>query len=138
MDYREMTRLAQDPEGIRGIARMIMRIAADELSEKSQTFLADLEKYDGAKPLTTRQLEALYSLRERSSRSSTAGRYRASALFKLAFEHRFDLTEFEDEEWLESKHALGPGVAISKGEWRRLIALCKALDIIPREEWVEI
>ena len=133
-----MTRLAQDPEGIRGIARMIMRIAADDLSEKSQSFLSDLEKYDGTKPLSTRQLEALFALRERSSRSAAAGRYSASALFKLAFEHRFDLAEVDDEEWLELKHALGPGIAISKGEWRRLIALCKDLDIIAREEWIEI
>ena len=138
MDYREMTRLAQDPAGIRGIARMIMKLGAEELSEKSQSFLSDLEKYDGSKPLSTRQLEALYNLRERSTKRPTAGRYSAARLLERAFENRHDLPDVEDEEWIETRHAIGPGIAISSAEWRRLIALCKRLELIPSEEWIEL
>ena len=138
MNYREMARLAQDPAGIRGVAKMIMTVVADELSEKSHSFLSDLQSYDGSRPLSTRQLETLYALRERSTRRPTAGRYRAAVLFKLAFEQRFDLPDVDDEEWLETQHARGPEIAISAGEWRRLIALCKDLGIIERAEWVEI
>lgn len=138
MDYREMTRLAQDPAGVRGIAKMIMTVVADELSEKSHSFLASLQTYDGSKPLSTRQLETLYGLREQTSRRAVAGRYRASTLFKLLLENRYDLTEIEDEEWIERKIALGPDAAISSAEWRRLIALCKELGLIDRGEWVEL
>lgn len=138
MNYREMTRLAQDPAGIRGIARMIRTVVADELSETSQSFLSALETYDGAKPLSTRQLETLYALRERSTRRPTAGRHRAATLIKLAFEHRFDLVDVDDEEWLARKHAEGTDIALSAGEWRRLIALCKTLELLDRQEWVEI
>jgi hypothetical protein len=139
MDYREMTRLAQDPAGIRGIARMVMRLATDEMSEKSQSFLSDLEKYDGSKPLSTRQLETLYDLREKSTRSATAGGYSAATLFKRAYELRCELDEMDERvEWLQDRHSKGPGIEISKAEWRRLIALCKQLGVLPVDQWVEL
>jgi hypothetical protein len=53
--------------------------------------------------------EALYALREKSTRRPKAGGYVASDLIRKAYELRLDLGMYEDEEWLEKMHGRGPG-----------------------------
>jgi hypothetical protein len=135
MNYREMTALARDPARVRALAEFVLangRLGASATRE----FLADLASYDGTKPLTTRQLETLYSLRERASRRSKVGRYRAATLIRTAWENRLDLLDDAAEPWLAQLLARGPDAALSRNEWRRLFALCRRLDILNPDEWV--
>jgi hypothetical protein len=136
MNYREMTALASDPVRVRATAEFILANGRPDASG-AHAFLAQLANYDGSKPLTTRQLETLYSLRERASRQSKVGRYRAGALIRTAWERRLDLLDDAAEAWLDQLHARGPETALSRSEWRRLFALCRRLDIINPDEWVE-
>src|SRR5262249_23719918 len=137
MDYREMTRLAADPARVRATATLIMQIDGDNLAARMLSLLADLSKYDGLKPLTTRQLETLHSLKERASRRTRVGRYKADHLIKVASERCFDLLDEEAEAWLQGLLARGADIALSRTEWRRLLALCRTLEIIHNDEWVE-
>jgi len=139
MDYREMTRLAADPFRVRATAALlIIKLDGDNLPDWMRSFLADLSKYDGSKRLSPRQLETLFSLRERASRSNKVGPYSADHLIKLACERRRDLLDDEAEAWLEELHLRGKGIALSRSEKRRLIALCRRLDIILEDEWIHL
>lgn len=138
MDYREMTKLGADPVRVRSLASMILDLGSAALSDKAVSLLTSLKAYDGAKPLTTRQLEALYSLRENSTRKSKAGRYRADHLVSITWEARLDLLDDEAEDWLDEQHAKGSGIALTRSEWRRLLALARRLDLIPIDEWIEL
>jgi hypothetical protein len=138
MDYREMTAMARDPERVRATAKFIMSVATADARSHMRPFLADLCKYDGTKPLTVRQLETLFSLRERASRRSKAGRYRAHSLIRRAWENRADLIDDDAEEWLNALLGRGSDAALTRGEWLRLLALCRRLDIVHGDEWVHL
>lgn len=134
-----MTLLAGDPAKVRALAAMILRLGGGRLGEGAQALLADLERYDGARPLSTRQLEALHSLREQTSHSERAGRYRAADLVRRVWELRLDLDE-DDEAWLDEIKARGADLALSRAEWRRLLAICRRpeIDLLQPDEWVEL
>lgn len=136
MNYREMTALARDPARVRATAELILANGRPDASGAHE-FLARLARYDGTRPLTTRQLETLYALRERASSRSKVGRYRADMLIRTAWENRLDLLDESAEAWLDQLHARGPNAALSRNEWRRLFALCRRLEIINPDEWVE-
>jgi hypothetical protein len=140
MDYREMTKLASDPARVRSLAKMVLTLEAERLSEGAQNLLAKLSAYDGAKPLSTRQQEALYALREQASRSANVGPYRAADLVAKAWERRFDLDQFEDEAWLDELRAKGSVISLSRNEARRLLAICRhpEIDLIPPGVWIEL
>jgi hypothetical protein len=138
MDYREMTALGREPHRVRAIASTVLDLLAGDLSERSSDLLTKLTKYDGKQPLSTRQLEALYALRERSTRRSIAGGYRASVLVQEAYEARLDLVEYDDEEWITEMHARGSQLVLSTNQWRRLIYICKDLQILEQDTWIEL
>jgi hypothetical protein len=138
MDYREMTQLGADPVRVRSLAGLILDHGSVGLSDRAVSLLTSLKAYDGAKPLTTRQLEALYALRENSTRKAKAGRYRADHLVRITWEARLDLLDDEAEGWLDEMHVKGAGIALTRTEWRRLLALARKLDLIPPDEWIEI
>jgi hypothetical protein len=136
VDYREMARLASDPVRVRATAEFLLdRCGADG---RMRAFLADLMRFDGSRPLTTRQLETLYSLRERTSRTARAGRYRAATLVSSACERRHDLLDDAAEDWLVELNERGPEVSLTRREWLRLLALCRRLEIVDGGEWVPL
>ena len=138
MDYREMTALAGDPVRVRATATMILAEMAGDLDDRSHRFLSDLATFDGSKPLGVRALEYLYSLRERAWRRAQVGGWRADTLITKTWQARFDLLDDDAEEWLDALKAEGAGVALSKPEWRRLIALAKQVDQIDPGQWIEL
>jgi hypothetical protein len=138
MDYREMTQLGADPVRVRSLASMILDHGGAALSKEVVSLLTSLKAYDGAKPVTTRQLEVLYALREKGTRKSKAGRYRADHLVRITWEARLDLVDDDAEDWLDNLRVKGICITLTHGEWRRLLALARRLDLIPRDEWVEL
>ena len=138
MDYREMTQLGGDPVRVRSLASIILDHGSVALSDKAVSLLTSLKNYNGEKPLTTRQIEVLYALRENSTRKAKAGRYRAERLVRITWEARLDLLDDEAEDWLDRQHAKGTGIALTRSEWRRLLALARQLDLIPINEWIEL
>lgn len=133
-----MTQLGADPVRVRALASMILALNSAGLSERAFSLLTSLKTYDGGKPLSTRQLEALYALRENAARKARAGRYSADHLIKITWEARLDLVDDEAEDWLDELHRRGPGIALTRSEWRHLLALARRLDLIPPDEWVEL
>jgi hypothetical protein len=137
VDYREMVRLASDPVRVRATAEFLLHRGGDD-SPRMRAFLTDLARYDGSRPLTTRQLETLYSLRERTSRTARAGRYRAATLVSRACDRRHDLLDDDAEDWLMGLNERGPEAALTRREWLRLLALCRRLEIVDGGEWVPL
>lgn len=140
MDYREMTRLAGDPPRVRALAEMIVSLEGEKLSDRALSFLNKMRAYDGQSPLSIRQKEALYALRERTTRSAHAGPYRVADLIQKAWERRFDLDCQDDEQWLDQLKAIGASVTLSLNERRRLLSICRApeIDLIPSDVWIDL
>jgi Ser/Thr protein kinase RdoA (MazF antagonist) len=123
---------------VRSLAGLILDYGSVELSDRAVSLLTSLKAYDRVKQLTTRQLEALYALRETSIRKDKAGRYRADHLVRTTWEARLDLLYDEAEGWLDEMHVKGAGIELTRTEWRRLLALARKLDLIPPDEWIEL
>lgn len=138
MDYREMSRLAGNPDAVRTMAKLILALGKDQLGERSRAFLEKLRAYDGSRPLSVRQQETLFSLRENVSRRSRVGGYPIARLVAEAARLSMDLMDDEAEDWLVRLAALGPGVTLTRGECMRLIALCRRLDLIGPDEWIDL
>lgn len=138
MDYREMSRLAANPDAVRAMAKLILALSKDALSERARAFLDKLTAYDGARPLSVRQQETLFSLRENASRRTRIGGYPIARLVARAAQLRLDLDDEEAEDWLAHLAAQGAGVALTRGECMRLLALCRRLDLIGRDEWIDL
>lgn len=138
MDYREMNAIAGDPARVRATAAFVLASMGDELEDGSHKFLSELADYDGDKRLSVRALEYLYALRERTWRRAMAGGMRADTLIAKTWQARLDLLDYDDEEWLDELKSAGAGIALSKPQWRRLIALAKEVDLIPADQWIEL
>ena len=137
MDYRKMAELAADPAAVRRIARSLIKHFGDQLNDDALDFLIKLKKFgrrEGFDFLTIPQREFLYSLMARGrSRRQIFGGYRAYTLLTELWAIHLDLYE-DDEEFVKEMLELGPDVALSDGQWRYVLHLCRANDII--NHWV--
>ena len=138
MDYREMNAIAADPARVRATAAFVLAAIGDDLEDGSEKFLTELATYDGATRLGVRQLEYLYALRERTWRRSKAGGLSADTLIARTWEARLDLVDEDAEAWLDDLMGEGTGIALSKPEWCRLIALAKQLGLIEPNQWIDL
>lgn len=140
IDYRELKRLADDPQAARGLADLLLTHRADLLSDGAQDLLASLKTRAGEKPLTMRQLEALLDIRDRSTVSNKVGPYNLAKLVRQVWERRADLADFEDEEWIASLRERDLVRGLTEAERRRLVVICKSpgIDLIPPDEWVDL
>lgn len=139
MDYREMSRIGSDPIAVRGLAALLLQRQHASI-ERMHDFLTDLRTYDGKKPLSTRQLETLLSLRDTTKRRSKAGKYQARVLAQQAWERRLDLNDEESEDWLDELRQRSAEIGLTDGEWRRLAAICRLPDIglLAPDEWIAL
>lgn len=133
-----MSRMAANPDGVRAMARTILALSGDSLSENARAFLERMKTYDGARPLSVRQQETLYSLRENASRRTRVGGYPIARLVAEAWSKRFDLLDDEAEDWIAGLVVRGHGIALTRGECMRLLAVCRRLEIIPPDEWIDL
>ena len=138
MDYREMNAIAGDPARVRATAAFVLAAIGDDLEDGSEKFLTELARYDGATRLGVRQLEYLYTLRERTWRRAKAGGLRADVLIERTWQARFDLVDEDAEAWLDDVKGQGAGIELSKPEWRRLIALAKQVGLIEAGQWIDL
>ena len=129
MDHRAMLRVASDPAQVKGWAAQIRARLGQELNDRDHAFLDKLAVFDGAEPLSVRQREYLSGLIERTERYTRAGGYRASDLIHRLHEARVDLHE-DEEAAVSELPERGPGIALSRTEWRLVLALSRRLGLI--------
>jgi hypothetical protein len=129
MDHFELHNLARNPAAVRSTAQSIKHLLGDAISQSELDFLTKLERFSDNDFLSIRQREFLWGLRERTSRKSTQGGYRASTLVQLLWEARYDLS-YEDEEDLGRLRTFGDRLALSRSQWRWVFGLCRQLNII--------
>ncbi len=137
MDYREMRRLAADPLKVRALAAGLNREAgAAALEDAPKSFLDRLAAYDGTEPLSTRECEWLYSLRDRASVSADLGGYNLREMIRRAYEARLDLVDEDAEAWIAELYEMGPGVRLPLSQRKRLVVVLRQLGIV--EGWVDL
>lgn len=131
-----MNRLGSNPAALRSTARLIRAGLGDHISNQENDFLTKLERFGDNDQFSTRQGEYLWSLRERTTRTSKQGGYIASHLVQKIWEARSDLP-YEDEERLEPLYLRGSSLLLSRSQWRWIFALCRELNLI-ENEFIEI
>lgn len=135
MDYREMRRLAGDPVKVRALAAGLSSEAAG-LAGAPKSFLERLAAYDGSEPLSTRECEWLFGLRDQASVSAAFGGYSLRDVIRRAYEARLDLLDEEAEIWIAELYAKGPEVRLPLSQRRRLALLLRQLGLI--DGWVDL
>lgn len=129
MNYREMSRLAGDPAGIRARAKLVLELLGTRATPWQARFLNRLSKWDGPDLLPMDDRETLYNLAGKASRRQEKAGFRAAVLVEKLWRLRFELSE-EDEEFLDSLMAQGPDCAPSENQWRKLFAVARQLGEI--------
>ncbi len=135
MDYRELARLASNPPAVRLCAKTIKAVIGEELTDWERSFLDELEKFVDHDRLSTRQQEALHSLRSKATRRTMLQGFRASTLVKRLWEVRCDLSE-ESEEYIsglfKDLQEKGSELALSNGQWKFLFSVAREAGEIER------
>ena len=136
MDDRKMVELARDPAAVRRIAKALIKYFEDHLDDNALDFLTRLTKFgrDGFDFLSGPQREFLHALIARGrGRQQMFGRYRAFTLLSELWALHLDLQE-DDEDFVKEMLEFGPEVALTDGQWRYVLHLCRANDLI--HHWV--
>jgi hypothetical protein len=136
MDYREMHSLAGDPFKVRMLATQISATLEGDLTPAAREFVTRLSSYDGAEPLSIREREWLFALRDRTSVTGKLGPYDLREMICRAYCARHDLNEDDAEAWIEELYTRGPDIRLSLSERRRLLFWLRRLGLV--EAWVEI
>ena len=129
MNYQKMSRLALDPSAVRTEARLITKILGERATPSQSRFLNRLSKFEGPDVLPMADRERLWSLIGQSTLRSERGGYKASTLINKLWLLRADLAE-EDEDFINDMKFKGPGCALTDGQWRKLLALCRQVGEI--------
>lgn len=137
MDYKKMNDLKNDPERLRQEAKKVYERLGQELNKSSRSYLGYLMEYDGQVILSVSQLEYFNYLREKSTRCSVVGGYKAHDLIQNAYCNRLDLNDESREQWLSDLVRYGQSVTLSNSQWRTLFSICRELDLIG-PDWINL
>jgi len=129
VNYREMSRLASDPAGIRARAKTVLELLGTRATPWQARFLNRMMRFDGPYMLPMEDRETLHALAGKASRRKEKSGYRAATLVETLWRLRFELPE-EDEEFLDSLKLQGPDCAPSENQWRKLFVLARQLGEI--------
>ena len=83
-------------------------------------------------------LEALYGLRDRAKRYRVLGPYRVARMVREVYERSADIVEEETVDWIGALRARGDTITVSRSEALRLIAVARDVDVVGREEWIDL
>jgi hypothetical protein len=136
MDRREMSELARDRVAVRRIAKSLLKHFENQFDDNAIDFLTRLatEKVERWEYLSGRESSFLLALINRgNNRKQLFGGYRAYTLLSELWAIHLDLNE-DEEEFVSEMMELGPDVALTDRQWRYVLHLCRANDII--HHWV--
>ncbi len=122
----EMLRIAKDPAAVRSLAKRLLGIPNQDWSEWEVDFLEGKARFTGPDPLTMRQREVLFELRDDAEYVTHHRDLSIAILIERCFLARDDLDE-RSAEFIES---LKGKTSIQRRKLGRLLRCCRQLGEI--------
>jgi hypothetical protein len=134
-DWKEINRISKDPQGVRSMAKRLLKLPYITWPEERMRFLKDMARERD--PITTRQAEYLIDLRDETELHSKVGGFSVASLIGDCWLSRdgdryCGLSE-ENREFIES---IKSKTVLTRSQLRRLFACCRELGLI--EEYIDI
>jgi hypothetical protein len=127
--WTEIERVRKSPNRFKSLAAHLLTLPDANWWEYAERFLRDVSKYPGAE-LNTRQAEFLLKLRDdKVIHHTIRGGFSAGSLIRNCFEARFDLTDNEDIEFIQSLHRSGRSFVTGR-QLGWFVRICKQLGEI--------
>lgn len=138
MNHREMKALADNAEAVRGLANYLLKLAETDpqlnWTDWELDFLLHMARHEGPEPLTTRQAEVLFELRDASCTYTSLDGIDVVGLVNDCWLARLDLDE-ENEAFVSGLKAMGAR-GLKRRAALRLLACARELGLV--ERYVEI
>ncbi len=131
-NYRALKDLAENPEAVRALARMLLSLGAS--ADQTWTdweidFLDSMARRDGDEPLSMRQREVLAELKSAVERHANVDGLNVRALIERCWLERADLETDEDLAFIEDLKATGQR-SVTRRQLGRLLRCCRDLGVI--------
>ena len=127
--WREIDRVRKSPNTFKPLAAKLLKLSHGNWWDYAERFLRDVSEYRHPE-LNTRQAEYLLKLRDdKATHYTIRGGFSVAILIKNCFEARFDLSNDEDIEFIESLNKSGRSFVTGR-QLGWFIRICKELDEI--------
>ena len=85
-DWKEINRISKDPQAVRSLARVLLKLPYVTWAEERERFLKDMARE--REPITTRQAEYLLDLRDETELYSSVGGFSVASLSEDCWRNR--------------------------------------------------
>lgn len=124
----EMSRIASDPVAVRAMARGLLIVSTAGWTDWELDFLEHLAEWQGREPLSERQREKLFELRDNSTSFTNYRGISIASLVRDCWIGRLDLDE-EDAAFIEELHARKT-VSLKRRQLGKLLACARRLTLV--------
>ena len=125
----EMKKLADSPAAVNALAASLLNMADVDWTEWEIDFLEGKTRFCGPDPLTTRQREMLFELRDNARSYTTFEGFSVASLLRECWLNRLDLSE-DDEDFIVRLYAQGT-TTLKRRPLFKLLRCARELDLIP-------
>lgn len=126
--HTEMKRIAEDASAVRRMAALLLTSTDHDWTDWELDFLEHMSHFEGPEPITMRQREVLFELRDRAELSREWRGIPVRRLIDQCWQARHDLDE-DDEAFIAGLHDRRPS-ALRRGSLRRLVRSAIQLGVI--------
>jgi hypothetical protein len=125
----EMKRLGDDADAVVRLVTFLQTIASAEWTEWELNFLDSLQLRVAKDPLTARQVEKLFELKDAAESFTRYQGFAVPALIRACFAHRLDLDDDDDVAFVERLAGETPK-ALKLRPLMRLVRCAREIDVI--------
>jgi hypothetical protein len=134
-DWQEINDLKRNPQGVRALAKRLLKLTYVDWREEQARFLKDMAREK--EEITTRQAEYLTHLRDQTELFSTAGGFSVASLIGDCWRYRLpDRYRGLTDDNLEFVERIRGKTVLTRPQLRRLFFCCRELRLI--EEYIDI
>ena len=130
-DWKEINRISKDPQAVRSLARVLLKLPYVTWAEERERFLKDMARE--REPITTRQAEYLLDLRDETELYSSVGGFSVASLSEDCWRNRdpdrYSGLSDDNREFIER---IRGKTTLPRPQVRRLLAYCRELGLIER------
>lgn len=126
--HKEMKRLADDAAAVRNLATALLNHPDADWTDWEIDFLENMARFEGPEPISTRQREVLFELRDSSRHYSSVDGLSVANLVRDCWIARLDLSE--DDELFISDLKSKSVVTLKRRQLLRLLHCSRELQLI--------
>jgi hypothetical protein len=129
--HLDMKRLGDDPEAVKRLAAVLLASIDAEWTAWERDFLDSMTERRSTEPLSQRQREVLFDLRDSAVTLTTVRGFSIARLIRECWVNRFDLEDDDDLAFIERLKTEAPAT-LKRRLAMRLLSCANRLDVVPR------